>query len=137
MIRWGVYSGVFTPNQTMSQSRLNLVVLRVADLERSVVFYQALGLNFTKHAHGAGPLHYACEEDGLVFELYPASAQQPISASARVGFIVVNIGSVITVLSSMNVNIVTPPADSPWGRRAVVADPDGHRVELLEKVLHG
>jgi lactoylglutathione lyase len=25
---------------------------------------------------------------------------------------------------------VSPPKDSPWGRRAVVGDPDGHRVEL-------
>jgi predicted enzyme related to lactoylglutathione lyase len=28
--------------------------------------------------------------------------------------------------------VVSPPADSPWGLRAVLADPDGHRVEITE-----
>lgn len=26
--------------------------------------------------------------------------------------------------------LLQQPQDSPWGRRAVLADPDGHRVEL-------
>ena len=26
--------------------------------------------------------------------------------------------------------VILPPTDSEWGRRAIVADPDGHRVEL-------
>jgi predicted enzyme related to lactoylglutathione lyase len=29
--------------------------------------------------------------------------------------------------------VISAPKDSDWGRRAVVADPDGHRIELLEK----
>ena len=28
--------------------------------------------------------------------------------------------------------VVTPAKESEWGRRTVVADPDGRRVELLE-----
>ena len=28
--------------------------------------------------------------------------------------------------------VLSPPKDSEWGRRAVVTDPDGHRVELLQ-----
>ena len=29
--------------------------------------------------------------------------------------------------------VVTPPSDSEWGRRAVVKDLDGHIVELVTK----
>jgi hypothetical protein len=28
--------------------------------------------------------------------------------------------------------VVSPPQETEWGRRAVIADPDGHRVELVE-----
>ena len=66
----------------MSQLRLNLVVLRVADIERSVEFYRRVGLAFTPHAHGTGPQHYACETDGCVFELYAATPEQPAIPAA-------------------------------------------------------
>jgi hypothetical protein len=29
-------------------------------------------------------------------------------------------------------NTLTSPRDSPWGRRAVIRDLDGHSVELIE-----
>ena len=53
----------------VAKSRLNLVVLRVADIERSAAFYRLLGLDFIKHAHGSGPTHYASESDGFVFDV--------------------------------------------------------------------
>lgn len=116
----------------MSLPRLNLVVLRVADLERSVAFYRAIGLDFARHAHGTGPQHYACESGGLVFELYAATLEQPVSASTRVGFAVADVDGIATALTKIEgTRIVSPPKDSEWGRRAVVADPDGHRVELV------
>lgn len=116
----------------MSAARLNLVVLRVADLERAVAFYRLLGFDFMLHAHGSGPQHYASEADGLVFELYPATAEQPASPSTRIGFAVGDVDAVASRLGgSVGARIVTAPKDSEWGRRAVVADPDGHRVELV------
>jgi predicted enzyme related to lactoylglutathione lyase len=116
----------------MTAARLNLLVLRVADIERSAAFYSLLGLAFVRHAHGAGPSHYACERDGFVFELYPATPQQPVSASVRIGFAVVDVDAAVAQLCSVaGAKLVSPPADSEWGRRAVVADPDGHRIELV------
>jgi predicted enzyme related to lactoylglutathione lyase len=116
----------------MIAPRLNLVVLRVADIERSAVFYRLLGLEFTKHAHGSGPQHYASEANGFVFELYPSSAEQPASSSARIGFVVPDVDAAAAMLSNVaGTKLVAAPKDSPWGRRAVVADPDDHRVELV------
>jgi catechol 2,3-dioxygenase-like lactoylglutathione lyase family enzyme len=115
----------------MAASKLNLVVLRVADIERSAAFYRVLGLQFAKHAHGSGPQHYASETDGFVFELYPASAEQPVSASARIGFKVEDVDALVSKLAGIEgANVISVPKDSEWGRRAVIADPDGHRVEL-------
>ncbi len=72
----------------MTTPRLNLLMLRVAELERAANFYRLLGLQFMKHAHGSGPEHYASEIPGLVFELYLATTEQPVSASTRLGFAV-------------------------------------------------
>ena len=121
-------------------SRLNLLMLRVADLERAVIFYRLLGLDFIKHAHGSGPEHYACELPGIVFELYPATPEQPVSASTRLGFAVADVDALVTKLASASTQILSAPRTSEWGRRAVLIDPDGHRVELLqslEKLMSG
>jgi len=116
----------------MSSPRISLLVLRVSDLERAADFYRLLGFEFKKHAHGSGPEHYASETEGLVFELYPASAKQPVSCSVRIGFAVEDVDAMTARLEGVaGAKVVSMPSDSEWGRRAVVADPDGHRVELI------
>ena len=116
----------------MHTPRLNLVVLRVADIDRSAAFYRLLGLEFTKHAHGSGPLHYASDSSGFVFELYPASPEQPVSPSMRIGFAVADVDEAVSKLvAEASARVVTPARDSEWGRRAVIADPDGYRIELV------
>jgi predicted enzyme related to lactoylglutathione lyase len=116
----------------MPTARVNLLVLRFVDLDRAAAFYGQLGLNFKKHAHGTGPEHYASEDGGFVFELYPATPEQAATTSARIGFAVEDVDAAVAKLSgSAGATIVVVPKDSEWGRRAVVADPEGHRVELV------
>jgi lactoylglutathione lyase len=109
---------------------LSLVVLRCKDIDRAASFYAELGLQLEKHAHGAGPLHYACEQAGIVFELYPASDKSPVTSSTRIGFAVEDVDASVDALTRIGAKVVSPPADSPWGRRAVIRDLDGHTVEL-------
>ncbi|HEX3359115.1 MAG TPA: VOC family protein [Tepidisphaeraceae bacterium] len=119
----------------MNAPCLNLVVLRVADIDRSAAFYRLLGFEFLKHAHGSGPEHYASDSNGFVFELYPSTPEQPVSSSTRIGFAVTNVDDAAIKLGAVaGAKIVTPPKDSEWGRRAVVADPDGHRIELIAAI---
>jgi len=66
----------------------------------------------------------------MVFELYPASQKSPVTTSVRIGFTVEDVDVSVTDLERVGAKVVTPPADSPWGRRAVVRDLDGHTVEL-------
>jgi lactoylglutathione lyase len=114
-------------------TRPNLTVIRCADIDASAVFYRLTGLEFEKHRHGTGPEHYAASDGIWTFELYPASAKFPASGSARVGFAVDSCDEVVGRLQVAGFSIEVPPTDSPWGRRAVALDPDGHRVELTSR----
>jgi len=111
----------------------SLLVLRSDDIEASAAFYRLLGMSFNKHAHGNGPEHYASETNGFVFEIYPASEKFPASSSTRLGFTVCSVDQSVMDIESANHQVLSGPQDSPWGRRAVIVDPDSHRVELTEK----
>ena len=116
----------------MNSVSLNLVVLRVPDLERAAAFYSAFGLSFAKHAHGKGPEHYAAELGSAVFELYPQVSEEASTKHVRVGFQVSDAAAVMQHLEEKGGKIVSPLKDSPWGLRAVVDDPFGHRIEFSE-----
>jgi lactoylglutathione lyase len=116
----------------MNKVALNLVVLRSSDIARAAAFYTRLGLHFTRHRHGKGAEHFAAELPGGVFELYTQTADSPTTLGTRIGFAVPSVDAVITALADYPAAVVSVPKDSEWGRRAVVADPDGHRVELLQ-----
>src|SRR5712671_7450025 len=116
----------------MNNVSLNLVVLRSSNITRAVAFYTQLGLQFISHRHGSGPEHFAAELPGGVFELYPLAADGASTLGTRIGFRVPSVDAALAALSDYPAAVVTPPSDSEWGRRAVVADPDGHRVELLQ-----
>ena len=116
----------------MPNVELNLIVLRSADIDRAADFYRLLGLEFTKHRHGKGPEHYASELGALVFEIYPRQQDSDISIGTRIGFRVPSVEEAFAKLEEAGAKIVSPPKDSAWGRRAVVDDLDGHRVELTE-----
>lgn len=114
-------------------ARLNLVVIRSADIERAVDFYRALGLLFTKHSHGAGPEHYSSEVRELLLEIYPLAEGQPPTTAARIGFLVSDVDNLVRLVIEAGATVVSAPQESPWGRRAVVRDLDGHSVELVSQ----
>jgi lactoylglutathione lyase len=109
---------------------LNLVVIRSTDIDRAVTFYRMLGMRFTQHSHGSGPAHYTSKTADLVFELYPLASSQMPTITMRLGFQVDDLDELVMELESIGAKILTPPQDSPWGRRAIVQDLDGHTIEL-------
>jgi predicted enzyme related to lactoylglutathione lyase len=119
-------------HQTMQSKTVvcNLIVLRSRNLDLSNTFYRALGLDFTQHSHGKGPVHLASESLEQVFEIYPLSDGETPTSNTRIGFSVPYVDEMYQALLAAGGKSVSTPKDSPWGRRAVVADPDGHRVEL-------
>jgi predicted enzyme related to lactoylglutathione lyase len=66
-----------------------------------------------------------------VFELYPL-ADMPTIAT-RIGFAVDDVDRVVSELQAIGAELHQAPKDSPWGRRTVMRDFDGHLVELVAK----
>jgi len=87
---------------------LNLVVIRVTDLERSHIFYSALGLNFSKEQHGAGPEHLAAQTGQVVFEIYPSRGSLE-TLGVRLGFTVTSVQSTIAAAELAGGKVLTSP----------------------------
>lgn len=110
----------------MPTHQFSLLVIRAADVERAVAFYRALGLSFERERHGRGPVHYAAQCGGTVFEVYPARPGESASASVRLGFCVPNVAEAVASLVRAG-GVLRPSASA---ERAVVLDPSGNSVEL-------
>jgi hypothetical protein len=108
---------------------LSLLVIQAKNVEAAKDFYTLLGLEFAAEQHGTGPHHYAATLGPLVLEIYPCKADSP-RAPLRLGFDVPALEGTLNLLRRRGAKIISEPKDSPWGRRAVVEDPDGNRVEL-------
>lgn len=113
--------------------RLNLIVIRSDNPEDTVQFYELLGLSFQREKHGNGPVHWASNLDGIVLEVYPTSADKNADCSTRLGFEVEDITSKLTAVRSVGFEVISEPKESEWGFRAVIKDPDGRTVELLQE----
>jgi catechol 2,3-dioxygenase-like lactoylglutathione lyase family enzyme len=113
----------------MKQPALNLVILRSADLERSARFYTALGLRLTHEKHGKGPEHLVATTARIVLEIYPQGRDyQP--GAVRLGFRVANLDALLPSLIEAGGSLLgSTQAGRGW---LLVADPDGHQIELAE-----
>jgi predicted enzyme related to lactoylglutathione lyase len=117
----------------MTTPRVNLLVIRSEAPIQTVGFYELLGLRFEEEQHGKGPIHWAAEVDGAVMEIYPAHSPDQIGEATRIGFEVDGVESVLALLRDQGVEIVSGLKQTQWGLRAVVKDPDGRTVELMQK----
>jgi len=118
----------------MKNSELNLVVIRAADIEQLSNFYSLLGCVFKKHKHGGGPEHYTYETESFIFEIYPALKKSDKTNNLRLGFRVESVDEILERIkaSGFVTFILSDAQDSQWGRRAVINDPEGHKVELID-----
>jgi len=114
-------------------AKLNLLVIRTRHIERLKNFCSALGIVFQAEQHGTGPLHYAGNlSDELVLEIYPL-ADSEIDGTIRLGFLVEDLNRTIAALEAAGAIVLTWPRETKWGLQAIVRDPDGTRIEVLQK----
>jgi lactoylglutathione lyase len=120
----------------MTPPSLGLIVIRAANLEQAVSFYRALGLEFSEEQHGTGPVHYACDLGGTIIEIYPGkpgtAPERRSGGATLLGFQVDSLEVTLKAIAETGATILTAPQDSPWGKRAVIQDPDGRAIELSE-----
>jgi catechol 2,3-dioxygenase-like lactoylglutathione lyase family enzyme len=108
--------------------RLNQVTVATHDVERSITFYRALGLELIVHAP-----HYArfvCPEGRSTFSVHRTDA--PIATSTVVYFECDELDAKVRELEAKGLAFDTGPADQSWKwREARLRDPDGNPVCLF------
>ena len=97
------------------KTRLNLLVIRAEDIDAAARFYELLGLQFSRHSHGSGPQHYASDNSGCVFEIYPLRGGEVSTASTRLGFQVESVEDAIDRLAPAGGKLLSRPKLSAWG----------------------
>ena len=128
------------------QSRSNLagvqlgyVILYVSDLPEAVAFYRdVVGLHhkFTDAGYAefaTGQTRFALYEQrraAWLTGMHPAPGP-----AGQVVFITDDVDSQALRLTRLGVDVLSGPADRPWGHRTLhIADPDGFVVEFAEPI---
>lgn len=99
-----------------------------------VAFYNALGANLVAKKVKAGSESYQGHLQDLEITIYSSSQKAaPATPSFSICFEVDNIGSVMQKLKGLaDVQILMDIEQLPYGKTAIVKDPDGHSIEILE-----
>lgn len=114
-------------------TQLDLLVIRARDPEGLARFYALLGMDFKEEQHGTGPKHLACNLGASVLEIYPLVREEQRTTATRLGFRVSSLRDVLDAVSEIGPeHILRQTEATEWGQRAVLVDPEGHRVELVE-----
>ena len=111
----------------------NLIVLRSPNPSVLTQFYSGLGIRFEREKHASGPEHHAANLGGVIFEIYPSPDKGDTTAATRIGFEVPNVALAVSHATRLGAHIITPARTLGGITRAVIRDPDGHKVELTER----
>lgn len=112
--------------------KLALIVLYSQKKEELRCFYEKIGLEFIEERHGKGEYRYSAAIGETTLEIYPLPPNVKITA-IRLGFSLRNMEELLHKLSREGVRIASFPKATPWGKRAVIEDPEGRMVELYEE----
>ena len=111
-----------------------LLVLRARDLKPVCEFYSALGLAFERQQHGAGPVHYAAMLGASVLEIYPLRAGEAVPTPVRLNFNVFCLDATLAALYAAHGSLLQGPWTTPEERHALILGPEGHTVQIIERV---
>jgi lactoylglutathione lyase len=118
---------------------IGYVILYVGELERSVAFYRDV-VGFAYKFTDAGYAEF--DAGGVRFALYERRRAEWLTAhdvtpgaGGEVVVMVEGVDGYAERLAAAGVQLLSGPANRPWGHRTVhVADPDGFVVEFAEEI---
>ena len=117
----------------LTRMNIRLIVIRTADMQRLVAFYELLGLNWEYHRHGESPFHYSTEVNETVLEIYPLAKEQVgADKNLRLGFGIERFEETMMLLKEKGVRFFSEPREADFGFSAIVIDPDGRKIELYK-----
>lgn len=122
---------------------VDAIILYAEDLSDTVAFYRALGLSLEPQEDMAGEKHYACEMGMSHFAVFSAKNGQVAGYPYRaargtvIGLQVDKLDKLIATAVAAGATVVESAAEVPWGRRAVICDPEGRYLELNQPRVTG
>lgn len=114
------------------------VAIHSSKADEALRFYQSLGMSFAPDAHDDGaPRHFESELDGRHFAIWPTDEQGEAPGWGHpgctlIGFVVDDLDATLAGLRLAGGTITHGPDHMPWGYWAVVSDPDGRPVEVVQ-----
>lgn len=113
--------------------RISSLVLYALDVTATAEFYRQLGVEF----HPAGPGRLVADVSGCRFAIAPSStgdtARQGGAGTVMPGIDVASVDTVIGRVVTAGGTVLRAAETLDWGRRAVLSDPDGRAVEIVER----
>jgi lactoylglutathione lyase len=116
----------------MTFGKIGAVILLVSDMETSTRFYRDV-LNLPIKTQSKDWTEFFNRE--TVLALHPAhKPQQQSSAQGKVlvGFMVSDLDAEVEQLQKKNVKFFKRLKEEPFGKHAIIEDPDGHLISLAE-----
>ena len=111
--------------------KLGLVMIVVRDMERSVVFYRdVLGLKLLIHQDNWSQL----DAGNLILGLHPEGEEVHVSPTTgmSIGIYVDDMDAAVTEIRRRFGRVAIGPRREPFGRWALVFDPDGYSIQIIE-----
>ncbi len=117
----------------MTFGKVGAVILLVSDMETSTRFYRDV-LNLPIKSQSKDWTEFFNRE--TVLALHPARKAQNQSTSPQgnvlVGFMVSDLEAEVQQLQKKNVKFFKRLKEEPFGKHAIIEDPDGHLISLAE-----
>ena len=114
-------------------SKIGSVILLVEDMERSTLFYkETLGLKLKVKTTDWIEFF----EKGTTLALHPRRKDFPEKIARHsnilVGFMISDLDQVVKDLKAKNVRFFKEPKNEPFGKHAIILDPDDHLISIAE-----
>src|ERR687883_774170 len=110
--------------------RIGAVILLVSDMKRSTRFYRdVLGMELKEQSKDWTEF----SKRGTVLALHPSKKKRiKKNNSMLVGFSVSDFDDVVNGLKKKKVKFYKKPKEEPFGKHAIIQDPDGHLISIAE-----
>lgn len=113
---------------------LTSITLNTMHLQAMLDFYRIIGFQFKAVKVEKGSEVYRAAHDGVEFSLYSIknkdNSQIP---TMQLGFRITDLEKNVTQLEKIQgVVCILGPTEMPDGKKAIILDPDGHSIELIQ-----
>lgn len=121
-------------------TKVGTVILLVSDMDRSVKFYkELLGLPVKAKTQAPDWIEFFDRETTLALHSIKKGKDSEVNRKDKkvgtgtlVGFMVSDIDSTAQVLKDNDVIFFKEPKEEPFGKHAIIEDPDGHLISIAQ-----